>query len=129
MSEQVIEIMEYISNKLGIVIDWTAENVYPYAVDLVNRFAMVNIVNHSIHLVIALMIFLLSIWVVKNCVSKTGRFYSEDLDEYNLLVAIIPGMFAVISFFVTLGEIETVINWIILPEMQIFNEIKMAGII
>lgn len=38
VSEQVIDILEYLADKIGITIDWTSNNVLPYLEELCRKF-------------------------------------------------------------------------------------------
>ena len=38
VSSEVIEILDYLGDKLGIAIDWTNENIIPYLQVLINKF-------------------------------------------------------------------------------------------
>lgn len=48
VSNQIIEVLDYLSAKMGIVVDWTAENVVPYLTDLIERMVSYQIVNKGI---------------------------------------------------------------------------------
>ena len=37
-SSEVIEILDYLGDKLGVIIDWTSENIIPYLQQLLNKF-------------------------------------------------------------------------------------------
>lgn len=38
ISEEIIEVLEYLCEKLGVTIDWTSQNVLPYLEQLCNKF-------------------------------------------------------------------------------------------
>ena len=44
-SEQFKEIFELICEKIGVVIDWSQENVVPYVMDFLKRYVAYNIVE------------------------------------------------------------------------------------
>ena len=45
MSEQIIEVLEYLGGKFGIAIDWTTENIMPYLEELLKRYATMRVVS------------------------------------------------------------------------------------
>ena len=47
-SSELITVLDYLAQKLGIVIDWTAENIRPYLEDLCKRFMEYEILNSFI---------------------------------------------------------------------------------
>ena len=50
VSNQIIEVLDYLSAKMGIVVDWTAENMVPYLTDLIERMVSYQIVNKGIQM-------------------------------------------------------------------------------
>lgn len=44
-SNELITVLDYLAQKLGIVIDWTSDNVTPYLKDLCDRFIEYEIFN------------------------------------------------------------------------------------
>jgi hypothetical protein len=38
VNEQIISVLDYMCEKLGIVIDWTADNMLPYVTELLTKF-------------------------------------------------------------------------------------------
>ncbi len=45
MSQEIITVLEYIGEKLGIAIDWTAENVMPQVLAVLSRYRILEIVE------------------------------------------------------------------------------------
>jgi hypothetical protein len=44
-SKELITVLDYLANKLGIVIDWTSENVMPYLESLCKRYIEYEVLN------------------------------------------------------------------------------------
>lgn len=38
VSDEIIEVLEYLAQKIGVTIDWTSENVLPYVEQLCEKF-------------------------------------------------------------------------------------------
>lgn len=53
VSSEVIEILDYLGDKLGIAIDWTNENIIPYLQTLINKFIKWEISTSIVWIVIA----------------------------------------------------------------------------
>lgn len=47
-SSELITVLDYLAQKLGIVIDWTSDNVMPYLKDLCARYIEYEILNSFI---------------------------------------------------------------------------------
>ena len=54
MSQEIIKVLEYLGEKLGIAIDWTTENVLPYAEQLFKRYVTLKITYSSIGTIIGI---------------------------------------------------------------------------
>lgn len=69
MAEQIIQVLDALCEKFGIVIDWTAENVIPYLAELSTKIvnyemttSIIWIIMFSIPFIIFLVLFILSMW-------------------------------------------------------------------
>ena len=61
VSEQIIEVLNYLGEKIGVTIDWTAENVVPYAKELCEKFISWEISTSYAWIAIASCMFVLSL--------------------------------------------------------------------
>lgn len=139
-SEQFKEIFELICEKIGVVIDWSQENVVPYVMDFLKRYVAYNIVEEillilfSTVLIVGVVIFFRII--VKDrarCESKKKDTAFWDYYSYNKNVD--PGFGAVFSFVfggaILVGAIvmfcsgiSELLKWCLVPEFQIVEKIS-----
>lgn len=138
MSEQIIKILEYMGEKIGIAIDWTQKNVLPYAEDLARRFITYNIVEAALSIFAFVIVGIVSIGLFKfyqKCNLKAKKdeedsfivtWYSDGSTEPNVggiflfIAAGICALAAVIGIPIMISEL---IKWIIIPEFQIVEEV------
>lgn len=138
MSEQIIKILEYMGEKIGIAIDWTQENVIPYAEDLARRFVTYNIVEVALSIlafVIAGIVAIVLFKFYQKCNLKAKKdeednfivtWYNGGYTEPNvggiflIIAAGICTLAAVIGIPIMISEL---IKWIIIPEFQIVEEV------
>lgn len=138
MSDQVIKILEYMGEKIGVAIDWTQENVLPYAEDLIKRFITYNIVECALCILCfalcgvaaAILIKIISSGFNKAKASRKDNWiaiaYSYGDIEPNvggvflIIAAGICTLAAVIGIPIMISEL---IKWIIIPEFQIVEEV------
>ena len=135
MSEQIIKILEYMGDKIGVAIDWTQENVMPYVEDLVRRFITLNIVE----CVLGIVLFLgfggvaAIMWKIY-CRGKETAIKKKEgnaIYDYYCDGPEIGGMFLVVGMVIAilisiLGvaiNISELVKWIIVPEFQIIEEV------
>lgn len=60
MSEEIIKVLDALCEKFGGAVDWTAENVLPYAQQLLNRLVNYEIATSILYIIIAAAILLVS---------------------------------------------------------------------
>ena len=54
MSQEIINVLNYLGEQLGIAIDWSSENVWPQVMDILGRYRLFELATTSIWLVIEL---------------------------------------------------------------------------
>lgn len=141
MSQEIIKVLEYLGEKLGIAIDWTTENVLPYAENLFKRYVALKITYTSIGtvvgLVLAVVAIVLCVKLVKtyNSMKTTEtsnifwyiekRCYSYDWDTTacGAIAMIVAGLFTLISIPMFIFSVIDLIKWIIIPEVPFIKEI------
>ncbi len=124
MSDEIIKVLDSLSEKFGMTIDWTSQNVMPYLQDLMNRFiglqnakAIAWIVILSI-LVIAIIIFII-----------VGiRLGKKEEDEEITAITIFIGITALICLLIPLiGNIFGLMQNIYTPELTLLEYITNYG--
>ena len=116
LSKEIIEILDYIGTKFGIAIDWSAENVLPYAQELAAKFISWEIATSWMWIVIGVVIAILGI-ALAMLDYKTGF-------SGGLIVS-----FCVVAIFVAVGVIAyqayDIITCTHFPELKIYDFLKM----
>ena len=140
MSTEIINVLNYIGEKLGIAIDWTAENVLPQVLDILGRYRIFQIVGNSIYMliIIALAICFTCIGNImiknyKSCLNNHSKnlwfYYSDYWNEakWNIPSCIFM-TFLVLYLLFTLIGIPTLIydtlKWVFVPEVQYLELLK-----
>lgn len=131
-SEQIIQVIDALCKKFGIVINWTSGNVLPYLESLCQKLIAYEICSSIALIVIMVLIGL-------GCIIATKKFYpifkngwrrnAESYDDCGWQVASVLAILGLITLsIVILGVLSTqIINIIkcsIFPEMYIFEYIS-----
>ena len=140
MDNKVIEVLNYMGEKLGIAIDWTSENVMPKVTDFMERYQVYAIVEHGIHimmlmiLVAILGVFLKTMFKGIATKSHENMWYDMSWSTDGILPTIITIIIAVIIGCVVCSVIDHVFDiakWALVPEIQFVetfsNYMKSAG--
>ena len=119
VSAQVIEVLDALCGKMGIVIDWTSENVIPYIVELAGKYIKFEIATSTTLLVVSIA-FLISGW-------KFSLWAHKKVDDVECSIVVFVGMlFATIAFFAIIGQqIFDIIKCITIPELILFEKVQM----
>lgn len=138
MSDQIIKVLEYLGEKFGIAIDWTTENIMPYAEELFKRFVTMKIIYTSIGIftglvatVIAIVLFIKIIkgflWIKEHeeCIALWDIYQSGTIEPSGLgILTIFVVLFCTITAIIALCiNVPNLIEWIIVPEVQFVKEI------
>lgn len=116
VSDQIIEVLNYLGEKLGVSIDWTSENVLPYVQTLCGKYINWEIATSIVWIVIALILIILAIISFKG--ARNPDIYDEG---FLYMVFVILLFFGVVMIFC---QIFDIIKCIYIPELQIYEYIK-----
>lgn len=139
-SEQFKEIFELICEKIGVVIDWSQENVVPYVMDFLKRYVAYNIVEEILlilfgfALIVGVVIFFkIIIKDYAKCESKKKSTtfwdyysYNKDVDAgLGAVFGFVFGGFVIIFGIVMFCcGISELLKWCFVPEFQIVEKIS-----
>ena len=138
-SNQVIEILNEICNKLGIAVDWTSENILPQVKIVCEKLVKYFIVQRSIMCGFGFLfvcvgitygIFLLKQFLQcrttkkDNFLCEYSKYSGPFLQSYTWIInviAIVMGLTGIILFGIGLSEL---IKWLTVPEIAIIEYLR-----
>lgn len=115
VSDQIIEVLNYLGRQLGITIDWTADNVLPYVNTLCEKFIAWEISTSWMWTGIMGALVILSL-VVAIIITKV---WDWETIEWWLFAGV-----CVIAFIVICIQVEDIITCNVFPEKAIFDYIN-----
>ena len=137
MSEQIIEVLEYLGGKFGIAIDWTTENIMPYLEELLKRYATMRVVSLGMLIALSAIFCIVAIAIYKimskgHKETKTNKkdtlffeYYSDGLEI--TLVGAFAVFVVVVLCIASIGifcyNITNLLEWIFIPEVPFVKEI------
>ena len=127
MDNKVIEVLDYMGEKLGVAIDWTSENVIPQVTEFMGRYQIYAIVEHGIR-IIMFMILIALIGVFLKIMFKGIATKDHNNVWYDMSWStdgLVPTMIAVVLLVgvgFTIAEIVEhvfeIAKWALVPEIQ-----------
>lgn len=118
VAEQIIEVIECLGQKFGIVIDWSAENLLPLAEHLGGRIVDWKIASSWFWIILCGILFIAGI-VCIICGFKNGVEY--DLGAMLLTIGILVSVFGVVGLCINIFELVKVLTF---PELVILEYIQ-----
>lgn len=132
MSEEIIKVLDHIGDKLGIAIDWSSENIWPYVTDILNRYRNMKLIENSgwlifcIILIIAAFVALAKIahGIKEQIIPWYSPYRQSSSAEADVtcIVCIIGVVFLVVISIVIFSNI---LKWAIVPELKYLEMLKM----
>lgn len=142
-SKQIIEILDAIGDKLGIAIDWTSENVWPYLKDLMEKYVRYVVVNKIFLIITSILVFFAIGVFATKCTkqyqkalsSKQNNFFWSydstcccvspiDPDRPTLLGITFSVALGMIFMVVFIKSVARLIECFTIPELIVFDYIK-----
>lgn len=124
MSNEIISVIDHLCDKLGIAVDWTADNAMPMIQQLIEKYARYLLVNNIIWLTVSLMMLTGSItvfvmtrraiaqkkpwaWVDLRPAHDWERDYSDttNMADILMIVSAVVGVLSFISVFLFFGAL------------------------
>lgn len=116
ISNQIIEVFNYLGEKFGLAIDWSSENVLPYLTDLCNR-----VVKQETYTSIAWIV----IWIIVIIAAICLIIFLYKLDDdiaftfsFPVVILVAIGIIAIGIQIFDLIECATIPETIILDKMR-----------
>lgn len=132
VSKQIIEVLDYICEKIGLAIDWTAvfasENVIPYIEQLCRKFITYEIAT-SVATMILFVIVIIAGIILAKLIHNNKEFgvthYHTISDDYfvRYLCYALLGFMCFIATLILSREAYEIIKCVTFPEMVIFEEL------
>lgn len=129
MDEQIINVLNDLSNRFGIAIDWSSQNVVPYLQELAKRFITYNNAVAIFWIVISVIIVVASLLIGRFIIKsiKNGKLdneiHSYEKDDWIFSTrVIVTGL--VLLFIIIIGaNIIGIVKNYIIPEVIIIDYI------
>lgn len=139
VSQQIIEVLNALSEKVGVAIDWTSENILPQLKIVCEHFIRYKLITTGIGVGIATLSIIVSIIVALYILSqynsfiRTGQknlFFKFDslnacrVRDITIFVLVAAGVFSVIGLGCLFCNVPILIQCIVCPELVILDYLK-----
>lgn len=142
MADEIIKVLDDLAARMGVVIDWSAENVLPYVTELGEKLVRFELLE-SIFWVLVPVVLGLALWRFMKWATKTQGFEYEYEDWNGTLVTkkkqytpfddnvavmvvgyILIGVEVILALDALMFEVETILAAIAFPEKIILEYLQ-----
>ena len=138
MSEEIIKVLDYLGEQLGIAIDWTSENVWPQVMDILGRYRLFELVSTGFWLIMEVIMVFSAFLILKRMVKDYMKIKADQEDNFwwrrryggneltgfgwvLFIISLLLGVTSVITIPIDIGEM---FKWLIIPEIQYLEMLK-----
>lgn len=118
MSEEVIKVLDALSEKFGLVMDWTSSDIIPYLEQLCNKYVDYDVTTSIVWLLLGLVCLFMSIKGIKLTIQ------CSDYDVLVVFVGAVTGVLFIVGVVVSLKQIFDIVTCFTFPEKVIIEELK-----
>lgn len=114
MSSQIIEVLNHLCLKFGLVIDWTQENIFPYLQELAGKYISWEVATSYAWLIGAGVLAVLAIIL----------FVIEAIWGWDSLAAFFGVVLIAVAIGICIAQVEDILTCKYFPEKQIVEYIN-----
>lgn len=115
VSSQIIDVLDDLCAKFGLVIDWTEENIIPKAEELMGKYISWEIAISWMYIVIAAVLVIAAIVMI--IIKVKGDWISGGI------LCAVAALMLIVAIAVTVKQVQDILTCIYFPELQVFNYI------
>ena len=138
MSQEIINVLNYLGEQLGIAIDWSAENVWPQVMDILGRYRLLEIISTCMWIFAETIFVVISLIAIVKCIKANARIRKNKEDNFwwykgynstwmsgaGTIITILSAVFGGSSLFMLPMDVGKLLKWIIVPEIQYLEMLK-----
>lgn len=138
MNQEIIKVLEHLAQQLGVAIDWSAENVWPQVMNILSRYRLLEIIFTCMWIFAEAVFVVISLIAIIKCFKASARIRNTKEDNFwwyrgygttwmsgtGTIITILSVIFGGSSLFMLPKDIDKLLRWIIVPEIQYLEMLK-----
>lgn len=139
MNNKIIEVLDYLGEKIGIVVDRTAENIYPQVLNIMARCRAYEMICDAIWMLLGIGFCFGVYFIIKKLVLPARKRCEEekvdnlwfnycccgpDVSLGGLVIVVILIVLAIILSGVFIYCLQDLIRWAVIPEIRFYEIIE-----
>lgn len=126
-SEQIIEVLNYLGEKVGITVDWTAESIMPYLQELCGKFIKWEIATSSVWIVLGVICVIIACCLIKPAKKKWIKCHEDYEEEDENIFWLLSGIIVILLVIATpiiVDQALDIVQACTFPEKTIYEFIQ-----
>lgn len=128
VSEQIIQVLEYLCEKFGIAVDWSADNVLPVVQKLCEKYIRWEIATSVAWMVLGVVFLIVGFVSLSKAKSAFKRLADDEETEVDEVMIPFAVIFTIVGFIIGVIIVCTqtfdIIKCCAFPELQVYEYIK-----
>lgn len=122
MSEEIINVLDYISEKFGVAIDWTNGEIMPYLKEVCSKLIRYEICTSVIWIVISAVLIALCVIFSKKTVKSSNEILDDEDIKITAIIALL--LISLLFFAIMIIQIFDIAECCIAPEKYLAEYIS-----
>ena len=123
MSNEIIKVLDDLSRRFGIAIDWSSANIMPYLQDLMTRLVKYETYTSIMWLIFSIVIFIIGLYLIRKAI-KIAKSETIGNEFPMTMCTLISVPLLIFGGFDIISEINDIIKVNTIPEKYIIEEIQ-----
>ena len=138
MSQEIIKVLDYLAQQLGVAIDWSAENVWPQVMNILGRYRLLEMISSGLMIVAEIAMIVFSLIVAIKCIKANAKIRATKEDNFwwyrgysstwmsgaGVTLVLVAAFFGGGALFMIPIDIGDLLRWAIVPEIQYLEMLK-----
>lgn len=124
ISQQIIDVIDNLAQKFGIVIDWGQQNIMPYLQELCSKYITWEIGTSIVWIVVGILLLIFCVigtYVFVKTWKEEGFLDETDGATWLFVIGVIAG---ICGFAVVITQTFDIVKCCTFPELQLFEYVK-----
>lgn len=118
MSKEIIEVLDALSDRLGMSIDWTQNNIIPYLQEISSKYVNYEIATSIVWIVVGIILLIVAALVIKKI--KTDNDLEDDEVFWLTIIMVVCGVAGV---WIVLTQVFDIVTCYTFPEKIIIEKL------
>ena len=123
MSNEIIKVLDDLSKRFGIAIDWSAANIKPYLQDLMTRIVKYETYTSIAWLVLGVIILLIGLYFIRKA-KKLLKSENPDAEIFFVVSMVITIFSLIAGPSIIFTQVDDIIEINTIPEKYIIEQIQ-----